>query len=373
MKIKRISIYGEFQCTGADCPASCCKGWRIPLDDKIYQKYLLEKGVLGYRLRSAIRKEEDVTAFRSVFGKCPFWGRDRLCSIQKKHGTEYMPWICMQFPRRLYHLGFFCEEALYLSCPEAAGLFLAQAQQGGHFPFEEIEGEVSYEVNTTNDDKDFLEYLLSAREQLIQMLEKGCRFDSKSILDYGRDAQNACLAGKALPFPLAFGNRQERLVMDVAALNKLFFNGFYHPRLKTQSPFLYQLCQKYRREFEILSVIREDAANRKLDSLRENLYQKVPKLDVILDRYYEYYLQTDFLNIYEDYSFSKNLLFGMVKAHMLWVLIALFAKNRKTVSNAQVAKIIAVFERRAPRIGESHLLFEGFDVKLWEKRKGMGE
>ncbi len=351
MKIKRISIYKEFRCVGADCSVSCCKGWKVPLDDAIYQKYLQEKGTFGALLRHSIRKEEGIPSFRRKFGRCPFWGSDRLCSLQKKHGIRYMPQVCVQFPRQLYHLGFFCEETLYLACPEAARLFLAEAKQGKHFPFEGMEGDVEYKVNTTNDDMDFLAYLLAARDQLIEMLANGCRFGSISILNYGRDAQNACLSGRKLPSPLEYRDSSaEYFAMGCTDLNHLFFHDFYHPYLRTHSPLLYQLCKKYRKELGILSRINRKAADQKLAVLKADLYRKIPELDMILDRYYEYYLQTGFLNVFEDYSFSKHLLWGMVKADMLWLLIALFAKDRESVTETQIADIIAVYERRAPQM-----------------------
>jgi len=351
MKIKRISIYKEFQCIGADCPASCCKGWEVPLDDTAYRKYLSEKGSFGKKLRHSIRRGEYHTTLRSRFGKCPFWGSDHLCSIQKMYGVEYMPQVCVHFPRQLYNLGFFCEETLYLSCPEAVRLFLVHARQGEHFLFEETVGDVAYEVNTTNDDRDFLEYLLTARNQLIEMLDAGCGFDSMSILNYGRDAENACLSSKALPGPFAYKDSDsQHFVADCAMLNQLFFSGFYHPGLKTHLPLLYQLCQSYKKELGNLSKVNVNAANQKLTSLKADLCRKLPELNLILDRYYEYHLQLTFLDIFEDYSFSKHLLFGMAKANMLWVLIALFARDRISVTEAELAEIIALYERRASKI-----------------------
>ena len=94
-------------------------------------------------------------------------------------------------------------------------------------------------------------------------------------------------------------------------------------------------------------------ADQKLALLKENLYQKIPDLDNLLNRYYEYYLYTNFLDIFEDYSFSKHLLFGIAKANMLWLFLALYAGNKKRVSTDEIAKIIAVYERRAPQIEDA--------------------
>lgn len=61
-----------------------------------------------------------------------------------------MPRVCVQFPRQLSNFGTFCEETVYLACPEAASLFIEQARAKISFDFEEATGEPSYEGNTTN-------------------------------------------------------------------------------------------------------------------------------------------------------------------------------------------------------------------------------
>lgn len=354
LKIKRISIYHEFQCTGAACPANCCKGWKIPIDKASYLKFLQEKGIFGTLLRCSIIKGEDIISFRNELGRCPFLGFDRLCTIQKNHGIEYMPLVCKQFPRQLYNLGFFCEETLYLACPEAARLFFAHAQQGTSFVFEETEEDASYEVNTTNDDEAFLEYLLQSRENLSQMLRGDCSYDSMSILHYGQDAQNACLNKTPLPNPFDYHEElSKHYVMDCDIIDKLFFNGFFHPSLKTLSPFLYKLCKKYIKTFGFPNRRNTKTAERRLMDLKEHLRMLLPDLDKLLDRYYEYYLQTNFLDIFEDYSFSKHLLFGMAKTNMLWLFFALYAKSKKHVSIDELVKIMAIYERRAPQMEDA--------------------
>ncbi len=364
MKIKRLSIYNEFNCTGADCPASCCRGWRVPVDEEACLKYMDKKGFWGTLLRYCVVKKDGITSLRSVFNRCPFWGPDHLCALQKSCGIDYMPLVCVQFPRQLYHFGAFAEETLYLACPESARLFLREAMQDRPFCFTETEGDVSYAVNTTNDDAGFLDYLLQARTELIHMLQSGCPYDSLSILRYGKDAQNACLGQGALqqdalrpedlPRPSAYSqSAADRLPMDCDTFDILFFNGFYHPRLCTVSPLLYRLCRRYIRQLSVSRGRRPSTANRRLAAYNEHLYRLLPNLDKLLNRYYEYQLLTGFLDTFEDYSFLKHLLFGMAKTNMLRLFLALYAQHRKQLSEAELARIIAVYERRAPQIEDA--------------------
>lgn len=352
MLIKRISILNEFHCIGADCSFNCCRGWKVPIDHDMYMKYLNEKGLFGTLLRCSIEKTEELVAFRSTPHGCPFWGLDHLCTMQKKHGTEYMPAVCIQFPRQLYNLEFFCEETLYLACPESARLFLMSVLDKKPFDFTESEGTVTYEVNTTNDDREFLDYLLRSRDELADLLKSGTPFDSMAFVEYGRDAQNACLSQSPLKSPLEY-TAKESYQIDFNKMNTLLFNGFYHPSLRTISPCLYKLCKKYLRKFGTLRHTNPAAGEQKLTTLKKSLYQKMPYLDNLLNRYYEYFLYTDFLDIFEDYSFSKHVLYGIAKAHMLWLFLALYAENRKQLGTDEIARVIAVYERRASQIKEA--------------------
>jgi hypothetical protein len=128
------------------------------------------------------------------------------------------------------------------------------------------------------------------------------------------------------------------------------FNGFYHSNLRTVSPFLYKLCRKYMRELGTLAKTRPAAADNKLNRLIQDLHGKIDNLPNLLKRYYEYFLLADFLDIFEDYSFSKHVAFGVDKTNMLLVFLAVYAKGKSKISVNEIAKIIAVFERRAPQI-----------------------
>ncbi|MBD5495849.1 MAG: hypothetical protein HDR12_16170 [Lachnospiraceae bacterium] len=353
MEIKRISIFNEFKCIAKDCPASCCRNiWKIPVDPDMYAKYLDEKGIWGLLLRCSTVNRRGLTTFRNSLRGCPFWGTDHLCGIQKKHGESYMPAVCIQFPRQLYNLEFFCEETLYLACPEAARLFLTSAAGDRPFEFTVTEDNVSYEVNTTNDDREFLDYLQKSRDELIKMLENDISYDSMAILHYGQDSQNACLNQTSLPSPQDY-EAHEHYQMTCEKIDKWLFNGFYHSKLRTISPLLYQLCRKYIRKFGGQNRRNPRAADKKLAALQESLYDKMPNLDKILNRYYEYYLLTDFFEIYEDYSFSKHLLFGIVKTHLLRLFFALYAEDRENINTHEFATVMAVFEQRAQRIYSS--------------------
>lgn len=379
MKIKQISILKQFQCTGAACPSNCCRGWKIPIDDDAYARYINEKGLTGFILRCFLLKKEELTSFRCSKHqyRCPFWGFDRLCGLQKRRGADYMPLVCAQFPRQLSNFGTFCEETIYLACPEAARLFLEQAKAGLPFVFETHDGDVLYEENTTNDDFDFLNYLLKSRDELISMLQGGCGLNT-ALLAYAKETQDKCLAygntcgnsyriensgtglGSSrfpLPSPLDYNVADcKPFTVDAATMYTLFFKGFYHPSLKHSSPILYKLCKQYIREFYVLTKNNPKAADKKLQRLMESVYEHVPDFDSLMISYYIYFLQKNFLDIFEDYCFYKHMLCGMAQVQMLKLFIALYCKSHPKIKQLSVndfSVIMAVYERRAPQIEDA--------------------
>lgn len=371
MKTKQHPLAARFKCTGADCPSNCCRGWRIPIDDDEYVRYAAEKGLMGFLLRRLLVKKGGLASFRCSRRKyrCPFWGLDRLCALQKHRGADYIPLICAQFPRKISNFGLFCEETLCLSCPEAARLFIEYSRTNVHFEFEETDKEVSCEADSTNDDYDFLDYLLKSRDELISMLYGGCGLGA-SFLEYAKAAQEKCLAygaaqgghglGSAdfgLPSPHDFaGADSNPFTLNTASINTLFFNGFYHRSLKHSSLVLYKLCTQYIRDFYTLTKRNPNAADEKLHALMESVYAHVPDFDSLMVSYYVYYLQKNFLDIFEDYSFYKHVLCGMVNTQMIKLFAALYCKsypNVKFLNAHDLGVVIAVYERRAPQLEDA--------------------
>ena len=59
MIIKKISILKNFQCTGAACPSNCCRGWKIPIDDDAYKRYITEKGFSAFSCAAFLSKKKN--------------------------------------------------------------------------------------------------------------------------------------------------------------------------------------------------------------------------------------------------------------------------------------------------------------------------
>ncbi|MBQ7704153.1 MAG: flagellin lysine-N-methylase [Selenomonadaceae bacterium] len=133
MKCIEPSYVKKFRCDGKICGARCCRDWRIIVDEDTYDKYsALKNPARDEIFRHTDWVEDEITNVDIMViklrkdGVCSFLDEsDCLCSLQKKHGEEFLTAICQSFPRVTYQLDEnFFEQSMTLTCPLAANLIL---------------------------------------------------------------------------------------------------------------------------------------------------------------------------------------------------------------------------------------------------------
>lgn len=117
---------GEFKCDGKKCPANCCcRDWQIVVDDETYKKYS-EIENSAHEITKHLIPNEEGAGFLIAHsgGNCPFMTAEKLCSIQKTYGEEFLSQTCLSYPRQLVNFGAIIERTLSPTCPLAAELIL---------------------------------------------------------------------------------------------------------------------------------------------------------------------------------------------------------------------------------------------------------
>lgn len=122
----------SFRCTGPECPDTCCSGWRVTLDKKTFVAYRqVKQPDLSELLPAHIKRNRSnatdanyaVIQLNPASGDCPFM-QDGLCAVQRDLGEDYLSNTCNDYPRHTRRFADQIEQALTLSCPEAARLAL---------------------------------------------------------------------------------------------------------------------------------------------------------------------------------------------------------------------------------------------------------
>ncbi len=131
----------RFLCIGPACEDTCCQGWGIPIDRAAYENFqnlpagplrtLIDEsvvrtaecadGAIGAELSNA-----GIVAQIRMNGAnlCPLLTEEHLCRIQLEAGEELLSYTCATYPRIRHATRGAEQQALALSCPEAARLVL---------------------------------------------------------------------------------------------------------------------------------------------------------------------------------------------------------------------------------------------------------
>ncbi len=127
--LQQSAFLEKFSCLGDKCADTCCKGWRMQLDEKIYQKYVEHAPELLDAVVSDgtthIMKRDDVTDYCVKFS-------NGLCGIHQDKGTDFLGDACNFFPRITSTLGEHIIMTAALSCPEIARLALTEDNSFSH-------------------------------------------------------------------------------------------------------------------------------------------------------------------------------------------------------------------------------------------------
>jgi len=122
--------YHAFRCIGAECEDTCCVGWNVNVDKRTYEAYQsCPDPVLGPRVRELVainaagKSNDDYARIQLTSEGCPFLDQ-KLCSIHKTLGEEYLSSMCATYPRILNIVDDTLVRSLDLACPEAARIVL---------------------------------------------------------------------------------------------------------------------------------------------------------------------------------------------------------------------------------------------------------
>lgn len=96
-----LGIYPGFTCIADRCPATCCSGWKITVDDASYQRFVqipddgLRQDILG----NLIEQDGQFRFAYRADGTCRMLDADGLCRIQRNAGEKMLCHTCRKFPR----------------------------------------------------------------------------------------------------------------------------------------------------------------------------------------------------------------------------------------------------------------------------------
>lgn len=255
--------YKKFKCLASDCPATCCAGWQIMIDDKSLKKYASCPGIFGNRLVNSINWEEG--RFKQYHSRCAFLNEQNLCDIHLEKGPDFLCRTCRRYPKHVEVYENEREISLSLSCPMVARLLLDKTDQAQFLTTEKVRKNDGDHLQKNDDDFD--EFLYSAlqdcRSVLIAMAQNRnevLNLRMAKILSLAHDVQNR-IASRQLFDTENVLERYQREGADTALAQKLIWFSLVNEefcgendRQRADSDYLsvqWRLLD-YLRDFEVL-------------------------------------------------------------------------------------------------------------------------
>lgn len=146
----------RFSCIGPACEDNCCTGWQVAIDKKTFNAYRQTKhpelsALFAKKIKRQRSQGSDANYARIELNagtrECPMM-EERLCTVHQKMDESYLSDTCFTYPRTSRNFGGQFEQALTLSCPEAARQALLAPDA-----FEFVEGAITVRSTSVSDVK----------------------------------------------------------------------------------------------------------------------------------------------------------------------------------------------------------------------------
>ena len=128
MEIRKPEYYDEFVCIADKCPITCCREWKIGVDDETNQKWkALEPPKEVHPNRKNLSQytgKKDGSRVIALNKKhlCPFLDEHKLCRLVCTYGDQVLSETCRIFPREVHEFSDRKELFLMPSCPAVIDL-----------------------------------------------------------------------------------------------------------------------------------------------------------------------------------------------------------------------------------------------------------
>lgn len=369
MKYMKPFYYDSFRCVADGCPASCCEGWQIMIDDESLERYLNWQGKFGGRLLNSIDWKEG--AFLQYGRKCAFLNDKGLCDIQTEAGETALCRTCREYPRHVEEFEGVREYSLSLSCPEAARIMLSQKGRTRFITWED------QEEDEFEEDFDFLLYteLLEAREVVFSILEgENAPFEARmeECLHFAAGFQELLEEGdfsaiqewtKRYSFDL------ERGMENAAARKKRRFEDTKEclsllKGLEHLEPGWEELLEKVERTLYLEGQAAYDECYEKFHRMRAGGDFGLPGWDGMMEKIAMFFLYTYFCGaVYDDAVYSKALFAAFSAA---WIEELMLAHYRETGEMPGEEELMEAAWRYAREIEHSDQNLNALEDWFWE-------
>ena len=354
MKRTYFDKYSEFTCIADKCPATCCSGWLIEIDEPSLDMYENFDGDDSEYIRDRI-DVQDSSFKQQNNGDCAFLMENGLCYLQKNHGEEFLCTTCDMYPRHVEEFLGVREYSLSVSCPAVAEKFLAEDSSLSWESFEDDVPDEEFEF-----DEALYEQLVACREHICDILaDRSVDFagNAEYVISYARAVQCAIdegeITGLSSVEPEECAGLYEacRMFSDIEEMFDVFFT------LEVLNEEFVESMHK------ALGILKAAGVNGILDVTAVDLSgaNRVTEFDmtVALERICIYFIFTYYCgSIYDEYYYAVALeaVYNTYMIMLLWKAKAIELSRALSVKDA--AEILFKYSRELENSNENLIALE---------------
>lgn len=134
MDLLKPDYYDNFTCIADKCTISCCREWKINIDDETYRNWKTiqpPSDVPGHRssLQAYTMKKDGSRIMKMTESHdCPFLAKSRLCYLVSAYGDSVLSETCQIFPREIHEFQGHKEAAMMPCCPAVLDIWKEKKQ-----------------------------------------------------------------------------------------------------------------------------------------------------------------------------------------------------------------------------------------------------
>jgi len=364
-----LGDYHNFTCIADKCPATCCSGWLIEIDDEYLERYRSDEGPLKNDFKERIDWDEHCFKQQDN-GDCAFLRPDGLCHMQKNLGEEILCKTCASFPRHTEEFPGIREHSLSMSCPAVAQAMIDTILANQAY-------NLTWSTDAINDDVDSSDYedfnqnlyelMYDARNIAYEILSNVfVPFDIRAELIASMMSEIQTLYDtdesekSSFVFDYFLSNDATNAISDAMAEDDCYT---LTEDLKESFSILFDLepLNDQFRDFEekAFDLLFHQLSAEELFDTIQNFKVKVPQLESLQTTIATYFISTYMCGaVYDEYIYSQTeqAFFHSRMLLLLWTYAWL--TNNEQLSNEQMATILYKYCREIENSNENLIELE---------------
>lgn len=378
MHYRKPYYYSNFKCIADKCPATCCEGWGIVIDDKTMSRYnKLTESDKEY-VFSHINADESM--FKKCGNRCSFLNDNKLCDLYTRLGESGFCNTCRRYPRHFEEYGNLIEASLSISCPVAAEMIIANSDCDKYISYSNnkispLEGEV---------DPILLGGLLEVRQHIFDIMNNrsiSLTERLKRAYHYSAKIQNIVYNYEALGRRVKKTSCIAEFLLKIDALTK---KEIIHANKITNENHILDYSVSQHRQENMLSLIDivmmlenindewpamidqlkrylyEDMCNKQYIELSKEFNKYMSNREYEYEHIFNYFIYTYYLGGVYDYNVHSMAKLAIISVAIIRDLgLLLWIKSGKNFSVEDQVRICYTYSRQIEHSDDNLLSIEG--------------